>query len=68
MDNELYIIILGLQYHVTSSGDGGLPRVCQMFAYSSIIACLFVVLSLIVVQTQIMFGHYTAFKFHHYDY
>ena len=29
MDNELYIIILCLQYHVTSSGDGGLIRVCQ---------------------------------------
>ena len=29
MDDELYIIAFCLQYHVTSSGDGGVIRVCQ---------------------------------------
>ena len=29
MDHDLYIIAFCLQYHVTSSGEGGLIRVCQ---------------------------------------
>ena len=50
MDYELYIIVLCLQYHVTSSGDGWFASCLSYFAYCRVAACLFVVVSLLAAK------------------